>query len=235
MKFIGDVHGMFSQYLSIVEHDPEESIQLGDFGIGFRRGGQYSKCTRMTHPEATQYTDCRPPLHHKFIRGNHDNPDKCREHPNYMGEFGIHKDEIFFVSGSWSIDRAWRTPGVDWWEQEELNYEELQRAIDLFKTSFPRIVISHDCPFEINKVMYPHDPTPTRTSLAFDAMLCEWRPPLWVFAHYHTRKDFVHYGTRFVCLDELQVMRLEDETSKVDLDSVQPPNNSTSASDEEGA
>lgn len=209
MKFIGDVHGKFDAYLSIVKNDPEESIQLGDFGIGFRKGGGYSQYTRMTHPEAIEYTHCQAPPQHKFIRGNHDNPEACRKHPNYLGEYGIYKDEIFFISGAFSVDKAWRTPGLDWWEQEELSQITLLNAIESYSTAIPRIVISHDCPYEIAKIMYPKVHMVTRTGQAFDAMLDEWRPSMWIFAHHHQSLDFVHKGTRFICLDELQPFTIE--------------------------
>jgi len=50
------------------------------------------------------------PPEHKFIRGNHDDPKFCREHPNYLGNFGyLPDDELFFVSGAQTA--SWRVLG----------------------------------------------------------------------------------------------------------------------------
>lgn len=212
IQLVGDVHGKFNQLLPILDSHTGLTIQLGDLGIGFHKGfTKYSGYAIRTHPEAVRLTNFEYDKDKfLFIRGNHDNPIQCRKHPNYLGEYGlIGKDDIFFISGAWSIDRAWRTPGVDWWEEEELSQIALLNAIESYSTAFPRIVISHDCPYEIAKIMYPREHIATRTGQAFDAMLDEWRPSMWIFGHHHTRKDFVHKGTRFICLDELQSFTIE--------------------------
>jgi len=62
------------------------------------------------------------PPEHKFIRGNHDDPKFCREHPNYLGNFGdLPDDELFFVSGAQTA--SWRVLGNSkyWYKDEELS------------------------------------------------------------------------------------------------------------------
>lgn len=212
MIFIGDVHRNFKSYLSIVEHAKRESLQLGDLGIGFPMDRRLDKRTLSTHPEAINYTDCRAPKGHLFIRGNHDNPEKCRKHPNYIGDYGVHKEELFFVSGAWSIDRAFRTKDINWWADEELTYQELQDAIDMYKISFPRIVATHDCPHCINRILYPYSAKKSKTSRAFDSMLDEYRPSLWIFGHHHKSINIVYEGTRFIGLKELEILDIEEDT-----------------------
>ena len=60
MLIIGDVHGKINEYLQLIKNR-KHSIQLGDFGVGF-----------VDIPEL--------PINHRFIRGNHDNPEllNCR-------------------------------------------------------------------------------------------------------------------------------------------------------------
>jgi predicted phosphodiesterase len=70
---IGDIHGRIPDYLRLVAtlQPGSRSIALGDVYIG--RPGVHL-------PEL--------PPEHKFIRGNHDDPKLCREHPNYLGDYG---------------------------------------------------------------------------------------------------------------------------------------------------
>lgn len=94
MFLIGDVHGKFDRYGEILTGLPC-SIQLGDMGIGFGLDDLFPKAD---------------PTKHRFLRGNHDNPELCRRHPNYLGDFGF-EFGIFFISGAFSVDRHLRTMG----------------------------------------------------------------------------------------------------------------------------
>lgn len=183
MRYIGDVHGDYGLYCAAVE-GALETIQVGDFGIGFGAEAWTSD------------------PNHRFIRGNHDNPHLARKKPNHIdsGSEGDH----FFVGGGWSIDHRYRTPGVSWWPEEEHLWSELDELIDEFRQVKPRVVVSHEAPRSvieawIGKKVYP--PGPSRTSLALQEMLEIHQPELWVFGHWHQRLDRVINGTRFVCLE----------------------------------
>src|SRR6266404_2664369 len=136
ITIIGDVHGFTKTYQKWLRNnlDPEQrSIQIGDMGLGFAGVGL---------PAPGQ-----PPLgdSHKFFRGNHDSPEKCRAHANYLGDYGyLEEDGIFWVAGAFSIDRAYRIEGVSWWADEELSYAELGKATDLYREVKPRFVLSHE-------------------------------------------------------------------------------------------
>lgn len=199
LLLIGDVHGEFNRYKYIINNQESESIQLGDLGLGF-------PTTSYTNKHSL--TNCEMLAKHKFIRGNHDNPESCREHPNYLGDYGMYKG-IFYISGAWSIDKKYRTIGVDWWPDEELYYTELYKAIDLFKKNKPKIVISHDCPQIISGLLYPDSNVDTRTGLAMDEMLHCHTPDLWIFAHHHRSENFTKFGTEFRCLDILETFYIE--------------------------
>lgn len=134
--FIGDVHGKVKQYRKIIRALPEgsKSLQIGDFGLGFKGvhlfpGGSLTKGT------------------HRFIRGNHDDPARCRKHPLYLGDYGyLPEERLFYLGGAWSIDQQWRTPQVSWWPDEELSVEELNKAHQLYIDSKPQIVATHEAP-----------------------------------------------------------------------------------------
>lgn len=185
-RFIGDVHGKMDRYLPLT-YDVE-SIQVGDFGVGFVD-------IPILKPEA------------RFIRGNHDNPALCREHRNWIPDGTIEGDTMF-IGGAWSIDKAWRTPGISWWEDEELSIAEWDRVITTAINTRPRIMVTHDCPQSIVLPLFGAKPIKTRTQQALDVILGEVRPEIWLFGHWHIDRDVVIDGTRFICLGELQYIDL---------------------------
>lgn len=205
MVVIGDVHGKISEYKAIINtYIHESSIQVGDMGIGFPG----IKVPIM-------------PRRHSFIRGNHDSPDAARKHPNYMGDWGVYhlddtkntKNDIFFVSGAWSIDAGSRLMGVSWWPEEELNYTQFDEAIRSFIDIKPRIVITHDCPESAaiglglikcrgGKAYH------SKTSLALQAMFDIYQPELWIFGHWHESVKDTILGTKFICLNELETYEI---------------------------
>jgi predicted phosphodiesterase len=207
ITIIGDVHGKTDQYQKMLRqrYEGQRTIQIGDMGIGFSGVGLHEF-----------------PENHKWFRGNHDNPAKCREYASYLGDYGfLPKDSLFWVAGGFSIDRAWRVPGISWWEDEELSSSELQKAIDLYIEKKPRFVLSHEAPTEAAKYMLtvavpgfrPEklDCTLSRTAEAMQVMMDAHQPEQWVFGHYHVNKSFDWKGTKFTCVNELSTYELETD------------------------
>lgn len=200
--FVGDCHGKTMKLNNICQKNPDKIIfQLGDMGLGFK-GVHVANIPNLV-----------------FIRGNHDDPDACRKHPAYAGEFGTFED-VFFISGAFSIDYQWRIPGVSWWDQEQLSERQLDQAIELYKQVKPRFVCSHEAPADIvtsilGKGFRPEkiDCAHSVTSIAMQRMLDIHRPEHWYFGHYHT-DWFYAYGindkeTQFHCLDELSTRMID--------------------------
>lgn len=136
MWVIGDVHGKISQYRSIIRQLPmgAKSLQLGDMGIGFKGVHLFPKGSMCNGV-------------HRFLRGNHDDPARCRRHPLYKGDWGYDPDEhLFYLGGAWSIDKDWRVEGESWWRDEELDYRALDEAYQLYVKVKPRIVATHEAP-----------------------------------------------------------------------------------------
>ena len=191
MRFIGDIHGDLHNYSRMISDAPE-SVQVGDFGIGF-----------IVNEEVVDelHADGR----HKFIRGNHDDPDRCKKRVGYIpdGTFDVEKS-IMYIGGAWSIDSSMRTPGLNWWADEELSIPELARMHELMVYHKPRVLVTHDCPTSIaldffiagtRKKQYK-----TRTAEALEGMFQRHRPETWVFGHWYEDVDRVVNGTRFICL-----------------------------------
>jgi len=194
VTFQGDAHGKLAG-LAKCDHPV---IQVGDLGVGF------------VSPTA---------LHHKvsrredfwFIRGNHDDPEKCRKNARYLGEFGVIGD-LFFASGAWSIDQAWRVEGIDWWRDEELSAAQMAEAFELYMEERPRVVVTHDAPaslFENGGPMELARFSASATARFLEGCFEEHQPALWLFGHHHRSRDFEWRGTRFRCLDELETMTVE--------------------------
>ena len=90
ISIIGDVHGKTNAYTQILRRlGPDAvSIQVGDMGLGFKGVGLPPPGTAM------------PAGDHTFFRGNHDDPQKCRRHPSYRGDWGYDSATgIFHVAG----------------------------------------------------------------------------------------------------------------------------------------
>jgi len=214
-RIIGDIHGKFYDYevhclkMGVrhnTDHVPERSIQVGDFGIGF-----YSD---YWHSEVGHWQNDSPT--HRFIRGNHDDPEKCKTMPGYI-EDGTVEGDVMFVGGAWSIDHAWRTPGVSWWADEELSVLEFERIISKYEQVKPRVMITHDCPTSVAWEIFLSKglglagapQIKTRTGEALQAMFELHQPELWVFGHWHNTRKQVINGTTFQCLGELDYIDVE--------------------------
>jgi len=197
-RFIGDIHGDFHAYIKLLD-GCENSVQVGDFGIGFG----------IPNP-----VDMYDVTKHGFIRGNHDNPSACKNEPNYI-EDGTIENGIMFVGGAASIDRAYRTEGLNWWADEELSYEDLYTMHDIYDVSKPRVMITHDCPEYISNELCiktgltKYNET-SRTRTAFESMhKSDHQLDIWIFGHWHEPFDEVINGTRFICLDINQYIDLD--------------------------
>ena len=202
LGLIGDVHGDMDKYLALTESlGTIPSIQVGDFGAGF-----------VSLPKLN--------LQHRFIRGNHDSPDVCRTHPNYLGDYGLLEPSTFYISGAESIDKAYRTIGISWWPEEELSYEELSAAIRLYMSVKPNTVISHECPLVAARDMLSKlyigvsprgDKGQSRTAQALQVMFEKHQPLNWYFGHYHFKREFRIGRTTFRCVAEKELAIVEVE------------------------
>ena len=193
VNFIGDVHAHFASYKELISKLPD-SIQLGDMGLGF------DPRTDEDFPDDSK---------HGFFRGNHDNPEVCRSMESYLGDYGfLHDEDIFFVSGAASVARKWRTEGLNWWLDEELNHDQWEAVFELYGAMQPPIVATHDCPFIVmDKICSGVFGSPQRsvTGMALDKMFDIHQPEMWVFAHHHRFKVWQQEKTLFVALGELDV------------------------------
>jgi predicted phosphodiesterase len=202
LTFIGDVHDKIDEYLEIIKDEPY-SIQLGD--MGFNYSELYNIDTK----------------HHRFVPGNHEKYpvlNKWMQEPNSFpihGLFKMNGVEIFAFRGAFTIDQDRRVEGIDWFRDEELAQEELDKTVRDIVDIKPQIIVSHDCPTRICNILLrdkigdiaKYAPTyiPSRTQhamqLAFE--LVSIKPKYWIFGHHHSWFKKVIEDTQFVCVPEL--------------------------------
>lgn len=211
--FIGDVHGKYKPYKRILK-EHENTVQLGDMGVGFKR---YSPHHEDVYPHGSYYPN--PPYNamvkgnHRFIRGNHDNPEVCVEHTQWIPD-GTVEDNIMFVGGGLSIDKNFRVPGYSWWEDEELGTVEFARLLSVYEKAKPDVMVTHECPEVIARRILgagfrPEKSLESRTRIWFDKFFEQHQPALWVFGHWHNSFECSVLGTEFVCLAELEVREFD--------------------------
>ena len=193
VTFQGDAHGKLAQ----LARPGHPVVQVGDLGAGFVPAKEFRE-------QVSKRGDFR------FIRGNHDDPAICRKDPRYLGDWG--GGAMFWVSGAWSIDRAWRVEGRDWWPDEELDAAQMRDAFDAYAEARPRLMITHEgpaCLFEPGGPMPIRGYEPSATASLLQAMLDFHRPEAWIFGHHHVSRDFMLRKTRFRCLAELETQKVE--------------------------
>ncbi|MCL2429987.1 MAG: metallophosphoesterase family protein [Alphaproteobacteria bacterium] len=193
MFLIGDVHAKFEQYERHIA-GRQDTVQVGDMGIGFRRFSPRLDALMVAGNQ-------------RFIRGNHDNPEACGQSRQWIAD-GTVEGDVMFVGGALSVDQAWRTPGLDWWADEELTIAEIDRLIDVYAAAKPRIMVTHDCPQFLEATMLEvvgaQTSIPSRTRQALDAMFARHQPEHWVFGHWHRTHRTERNGCLFTCLGELE-------------------------------
>lgn len=203
LRFIGDAHGLFHKYKNLI-FDVDYSIQIGDFG--FKEAWE------------NLIKDGIDSNHHKVLGGNHDDYGFIYSNnpPHFLGEFGefyIEDFKVFFVRGGFSIDYTMRIEGVSIWREEQLNYLQMERCIDVYTKSKPNILITHCPPDGLMQRIHGEYYTPIKSSTG--ALLHELyqihQPTLWIYGHMHPPKNFIKKvgDTNFVCLSELGVLNYD--------------------------
>lgn len=161
---VGDLHANTSAALAVVEHAASVRadliVQVGDLGFWPRDpGGQ--KFLRKLAASLERHN-----LEMWFVDGNHEDHDKLgllplqpdrtawlrNQHGNWSPTIR-HLPRGFrwmwgnttwvAVGGAVSVDREWRTPGVDWFPQEELTDAQADQIVADGPVD---VVVAHDAP-----------------------------------------------------------------------------------------
>ena len=197
ITLIGDVHGKYEKYHRILSRQEENpyTLQIGDFGF---------KYDTLKNVDSTK---------HLILPGNHDNYDTCYNYPHFMYDYGytsLNRIEFFYYRGAYSIDKQYRTIGIDWWENEQVSIDQFMKARELYREIKPDIMISHDCPDFLASMYIGPDGRmfENLTTWALGELYKVHQPKLWIHGHWHFSKTTIYENTKFICLAELETYRL---------------------------
>ena len=208
-RLIGDIHGKIYRYQNYCIGDfAGPTIQVGDFGIGF--AGPY------WHDNVAAWQAASP--QHRFIRGNHDDPARCKTMPGFIPD-GTIQNDVMFIGGAYSIDKAYRHEGISWWADEECSIQQFNQLIDVYAAVKPRVMITHDAPIAVTTEMFIQTglalggmsakQIPNLTNQAFQAMFDFHQPDEWYFGHWHHTTLYKYGRTFFQCIGELDYIDVE--------------------------
>lgn len=210
---IGDLHGNFRYLKKAIENNPEWTTVtiVGDVGLGF---------------PGTFEVPFEAPIPVRFIRGNHDNPAFVKDLPPEWADANWHyipdgtiEGGVLYIGGAFSIDQAYRTPGFDWWPEEELNMPEQYEVTRLLNETDEIIhtVVTHDAPWRLYPALGIVENNPGRTTAFLDWLFAHklrdaLKPTRWFFGHHHRLFDREMDGTTFRCLKEAVTGDVEELT-----------------------
>ena len=198
LRIIGDIHGDSELHKKFMDCD--RSVQIGDLGFN--------------------YDYLQDNKNHKGFTGNHDNIPESKNHPFFLGDYGtrVNGTEFFFVRGGYSIDKEFRTLGVDYFPEEQLSFKEMSECVKCYEDEKPDFVLSHEGPYIALKD-FPTDaltlyglPKNWNSSTAH-LLQCLWeyhKPKLWVFCHMHRWMDETIDGTRFICIPDRKYIEVDE-------------------------
>jgi len=191
---IGDTHGDISLIKKGItlglHHECKRIIQVGDFGF-------FPKI----YPEFI--SSFSSPLPFFFIDGNHDDHSilphsslnivdvqtlgfSCHNlfyiPRGYLQRWG--ESNILFMGGAQSVDKIYRTQGIDWWSNEEINPKDFNTALS-YRNLYPSIdlLITHECP-RTEAINYPGEKQ-DYSSRAISELIEVYNPSLLIHGHHH--------------------------------------------------
>jgi len=157
-------------------------IVLGDFGLLWRNSPNHVERNWTSWLDEKPWTTL-------FIDGNHDNHyrlGRLKKISMFGGSVGKVSDSIFHLrraeiydfdgksiftfGGALSIDKLWRTEGLDWWRQELPNSIEMEAGLNILESHKNKVdyILTHTLPQSLVNVVadfqfhagHPlHDPT----------------------------------------------------------------------------
>lgn len=208
----GDTHRNFRKttvFCDIAKSSKEDIlIILGDTGINYC-GGSEDRALKKLLSELPITLFC--------IHGNHEQrPESIpsyketewhggrvyyeSEFPNLLfandGDvYELNGKRCIAIGGAYSVDKYYRTPGVEWWADEQPSKEIMQRVekrLDAENWNID-IVLSHTCPFKyIPKEVFlssiDQNTVDDSTEKWLDTIESRLAYSLWYCGHYHTYK-----------------------------------------------
>lgn len=232
----GDTHGTYNilnfrlpqliNYIKNENVDNSHFIIAGDAGIYFFVDDNENRNIDLLQEKLNKNN-----IKLYFIDGNHDNIPYLRTFKKNKENMFVIRDNIFYLDrgyiynidntnilslgGAISLDKSIRTEGLNWWKEELLTHEEIERTIEnINSNSDIDIILTHNGPRSIIKKMFNYsvsnlDPTEKDLEIVKERIeKYNKKEILWIFGHHHQyrliREDFI----RFICLDQ-EIIKFE--------------------------
>jgi len=211
--FLGDTHGNLNIVNKAVEiankNKSKYIVQVGDFGY-----------FPLLYPEFIQSINTNTPL--LFIDGNHDDhwnlPHSANEvvHISLLNSVfeGINQPiyyiprgykaswgnkTLLFLGGAKSIDKQYRTLGLDYWTEEEVSYRDYVKCISQLDTRID-VLVTHTAP-RSSVIDYVEE---DYSSSAIEQLVTEAKPSLLIHGHHHIYYELQYnQTTKVIGLDSI--------------------------------
>lgn len=216
---VGDLHGDWGSFNNLInKKKPEIILQCGDFGYWPSLERLNSRIYKLPVWKLRGIKS-RDTLVY-WCDGNHEEfprlyEDLKREQVNYDSVNGIgfvvyaprgsilelpDKRKVLFIGGASSVDKNLRTPGIDWFPEENITNDDLDLALE--HEDEIDIIISHTCPVEFDmRSSNRFDKYLDSNREALSLILEKYKPDLWYFGHWHCYKIGQYQNTKWTCLD----------------------------------
>lgn len=209
MMVVGDTHGnagAVEYKAKLAKHLGADRMMIcGDFGLwpGYE-GVKYLDDVNAIGHEYNQYVFALP--------GNHENHDQWEKWldmglPTSAG-FTYVRDRLLFspkvhnwkwgdkhyfiCGGAVSIDKAWRKPGISWWENETFSEEDLS-SVEKYKGPAIDYLFTHDCSdYTPWKTRLKPDPESVANRKRIDRAIAALRPRNHFHGHMHQSYDWLN-------------------------------------------
>lgn len=188
-------------------------LVVGDFGLW----GGYGGVEFLDH---CNFAASEFGLHIFALPGNHENHDQWNQWlqmdlPTSSGFTYVRSrvlispkvhnwkwsgKRFFIAGGAVSVDKAWRKPGVSWWEDEEFTQSDLE-SVERYKGPDIDYLFTHDCsdhtPF---RGRLKPDPESQANRQRIDRTIRALKPRYHFHGHMHTRYEWhndMSHGMRY--------------------------------------
>ena len=197
---VGDLHNQFNDLIVLInKKHPDIVICCGDFGY-WPRWTRSQKLSEIKPQGAKIY----------WIDGNHEDhwslrdrvTDELEKDIIYMPRGSTMKLDdgrnILFMGGAFSIDKDMRREGWDWFREETISDSDMRNLPD----EKVDIFITHTCPSELVDTMIKYYPEKRGepSNIALSELWNQYKPELWIFAHWHYYKEGTMMGTKWHAL-----------------------------------
>jgi predicted phosphodiesterase len=239
--FIGDIHGEFnklSNKLANTNIKNSTFIQVGDFGLGFKR--KENEIDQLTVLNK-RLKDVNNEMF--VIRGNHDDPtyftsDRSYSNILFLEDYtllNVEGKNILLVGGAISIDRSWRVLNNSYWLEEVFLYDNLKLENALRNCDRVDVVVTHNAPAEfypigIGALVYDFTDKDSKliedvknerkdhSLLMYSLIEKGLKPKHWYYGHFHTShfETFEDINYRTLNCSEFFEHRQSNEVINVD-------------------